>query len=87
MDQRKASANRAKHNVLFEKAATVFCDALGLIVAHPRHSNGDERFVLLSISEKQRLLAVMYVERATALRIVSARRATRKERRDYEESQ
>jgi uncharacterized DUF497 family protein len=58
---------------------------LGRIVADPRHSTVEERFVLLGISKERRLLAVMYVERAKAVRIISARLATRPERKDYEE--
>jgi uncharacterized protein len=84
-DPRKAAANLAKHRVSFEEAATVFGDRLGRIVADPRHSAVEERFVLLGISKERRLLAVMYVERADAVRIVSARPATRPERKDYEE--
>jgi uncharacterized protein len=84
-DPRKAAANVAKHKVSFEEAATVFGDPLGRIVADPRHSAAEERWVLLGISKEQRLLAVMYIERAGAVRIISARRATRPERRDYEE--
>ena len=84
-DPRKAAGNLAKHKVSFEEAATVFGDPLGRIVTDPRHSAVEERLVLLGISKEQRLLAVMYVERAEAIRIISARRATRPERRDYEE--
>jgi uncharacterized protein len=84
-DPRKAAANLAKHRVSFEEAATVFGDPLGRIVADPRHSAVEERFVLLGISKERRLLAVMCVERADAVRIVSARPATRPERKDYEE--
>jgi uncharacterized protein len=84
-DPQKAAANLAKHRVSFEEAATVFGDPLGRIVADPRHSSGEERLVLLGISEERRLLAVMYVERAEAIRIISARRATHHERRTYEE--
>jgi uncharacterized DUF497 family protein len=84
-DPRKAAANLAKHKVSFEEAATVFGDRLGRIVADPRHSSVEERLVLLGISENRRLLAVMYIERAEAIRIFSARRATRHEPRNYEE--
>lgn len=79
-------ANLAKHKVSFEEAATVFGDPLGRILADPRHSGGEERSVLLGISKEQRLLAVMYTERAEAVRIISARHATRTERKDYEEN-
>ena len=84
-DPRKAAANLAKHRVSFEEAATVFGDPLGGIVADPRHSSGEERFVLLGLSQIRRLLAVMYAERGGTIRIISARPATRRERRDYEE--
>ena len=62
-DPQKAAANLAKHKVSFEGAATVFGDPLGRIVADPRHSVDEDRFVLLGLSGRQRLLAVMYVER------------------------
>jgi hypothetical protein len=71
--------------VSFEEAATVFGDPLGRIVADPRHSSLEERLVLLGLSEDRHLLAVMYVDLGDVMRIVSARRATRHERRDYEE--
>ncbi len=85
-DPQKAAANLAKHKVSFEEAATVFGDPLGRIVADPRHSSVEERFVLLGLSQDHRLLAVMYVDRGEAIRIISARRATRRERRDNEET-
>ena len=84
-DPPKAARNLAKHGVSFEEAATAFGDPFGRIVADPRHSSVEERLVLLGLSKHRRLLAVMYTERAEALRIISARLATRPERRDYEE--
>jgi hypothetical protein len=84
-DPKKAAANLAKHRVSFEDAATVFGDPLGRIVADPRHSSEEERLVLLGLSEAKHLLAVMYVDRGEAVRIISARRATRGERRHHEE--
>jgi uncharacterized DUF497 family protein len=84
-DRRKAERNLAKHEVSFDEAATVFGDPLGRIVGDPRHSMGEERSVLLGLSRRQRLLAVMFAQRLEAVRIISARRATRGERRDYEE--
>jgi uncharacterized DUF497 family protein len=85
VDPRKAAASLARHKVSFEEAATVFGGPLGRIVADPRHSAAEERLVLLGSSRERRLLAVMYTECAEAVRIISARRATRPERRDYEE--
>jgi hypothetical protein len=75
-DRQKAAANLAKHRVSFEESATVFGDPLGRIAADPRHSSEEERFVLLGYSQDNRLLAVMYVDRGDAIRIISARRAT-----------
>jgi uncharacterized DUF497 family protein len=82
----KAAANLVKHKVSFEEAASAFGDPLGRIVSDPRHSSNEERFALLGRSRTGLLLAVMYVERGTGIRIISARRATRRERRDYEEN-
>lgn len=84
-DPRKAVVNLTKHGVSFQEGATVFGDPLGRIVADPRHSRGEQRFVLLGLSREARLLAVMFVDRGAAIRIISVRRATRRERRDYEE--
>jgi hypothetical protein len=84
-DPEKAVGNLAKHGVSFEEAATVFGDPLGRIVDDPRHSADERRHVLLGFSERQRLLAVMFTERPHAIRIISARKATRRERRGYEE--
>ena len=85
-DLRKAAANLAKHGVSFGEAATVFGDPLGRIVADPRHSSDEERFVMLGLSQDRRLLAVMYVDRGEVIRIISARLATGYERRNYEET-
>jgi uncharacterized DUF497 family protein len=83
-DPRKAAANLTKHGVSFEEAATVFGDPLGRILTDPRHSMDEERLVLLGFSGRQRLLAVMFVERRETIRIIGSRRATRRERRYYE---
>ena len=84
-DPRKAASNLAKHAVSFEEAATVFGDPLGRISSDPRHSTDEERFVILGGSRLRRVLIVMFVDRGEAVRIVSARRATPRERRNYEE--
>jgi uncharacterized DUF497 family protein len=81
----KAAENRGKHKVTFEEAATVFGDPLGRIVDDPRHSEDEQRFVLLGESDRHRLLVVMFTERGEALHLISARKATRPERREYEE--
>jgi uncharacterized protein len=82
---RKDAANFAKHGVSFEEAATVFGDPLGRIVRNPRHSGEEERFVLLGLSSNQRLLAVMFTDREKTIRIISARRVTPAERKNYAE--
>ena len=84
-DPGKAKANRAKHGVSFEEAVTVFGEPLGRITDDPRHSDTEERYVLLGQSVRRRLLAVMFTERGQAIRLFSARSATRRERREYEE--
>ena len=84
-DARKAARNLEKHGVPFEEAATVFGDPLGCIARDPRHSADEERFVLLGLSRRRRFLAVMFTERGEVVRHISARRAARNERRDYEE--
>jgi uncharacterized DUF497 family protein len=85
-DPEKAAANLDKHGVDFEEARTVFGDPLGRIVDDPRHSVGERRFVLMGQSDQRRLLVVMYGERVDAVRIISARGATRQEQKDYEEA-
>jgi uncharacterized DUF497 family protein len=86
-DTRKAVANHAKHRVSFEEAATVFGDPLGRIVGDPRHSQDEERLVLLGLSQRRRLLVVMFTERGETIRLISAREATRRERRSYEDNE
>ena len=83
-EPRKAALNRAKHKVSFEEAVTVFGDPLGRITDDPRHSEDEERYVLLGQLKRQRLLAVMFTERGEAIHLISARKATRRERREYE---
>ena len=81
----KAVRNLAKHGVSFQEAETVFGDPLGRIVTDSRQPEDEERYVLLGLSYRQRLLAGMFTERAELVRIISARQATRRERRSYEE--
>lgn len=86
-DPQKAAKNLTKHGVSFQEAESVFADPLGRITTDPRHSVEEERYVLLGVSHPRRLLlAVMFAERREAIRIISARRATPRERRDYEQA-
>ena len=82
----KAATNRAKHKVTFEEASTVFGDPLGRIANDPRHSDGAERFVLLGESDRRHLLVVMFTERDEVIHLISARKATRREQREYASS-
>jgi len=86
-DPRKAALNLAKHKVSFDEAVTAFGDPLGQIIDDPRHSADEERFVLLGRSGRRRLLVVMFTERGEAIRLISARRATPRERRGHEEGE
>jgi len=83
-DSAKASLNAQKHGVTFDEASTVFSDPLGLLISDPDHSEGEERYLLLGSSSQQRLLVVAFAERPPRTRLISARRATRQERRRYE---
>jgi uncharacterized DUF497 family protein len=84
-DAEKAEANFKKHGVSFDEAKTVFRDPMYLIFADPDHSLNESRFLILGTSEANRLLFVSYTERELATRLISARKATRRERKRYEE--
>jgi len=84
-DARKAAANARKHGVTFEEATTVFDDPLSVTIQDPDHSVDEQRFLLLGLSNRRRLLVVAHSERGEPIRIISARRADRRERRTYEE--
>lgn len=85
-DGRKAAANVRKHGVSFEEAATVFSDPLSLSIPDPDHSEDEERFLLVGTSFRGDLLVVAHSERGDRIRVISARVATTRERRAYEES-
>ena len=86
-DPEKAESNLRKHGVSFEEATTVFGDSLALLMADPDHSADEERYVLLGMSARQRLLVTAFTERPSLTRLISARRATGTERRRYEEEE
>ena len=85
-DENKAKSNLAKHGVGFEEATTVFGDPQSLTIPDPEHSQTEDRFVIMGSSHRQKLLVVVHTERGDSIRIISARRASRKERKSYEES-
>jgi len=86
-DDEKARQNARKHHVPFEEAATVFSDPLSLTIDDPLHSSQENRFITVGRSNRGTLLVVAHTERGDTIRIISARRATRSERNNYEEHQ
>lgn len=87
-DERKNESNRAKHGIWFEEAQSVFSDSHGRLFLDPEHSETEDRFILLGISATARTLVVVhcYRESDSVVRIISARKATKTERRFYEEA-
>ena len=83
-DAVKARTNAQKHGVTFDEATTVFADPLALFMPDPDHSEGEERYLLLGMSTQRRLLVIAFAERPPRTRLISARRAIRRERRRYE---
>ena len=83
-DSAKAEANLAKHSVTFEEALTVFTDPIARIHTDPDHSESEPREIIIGHSIQQRLLLVSFTERGERIRLISARPATKRERRDYE---
>jgi uncharacterized DUF497 family protein len=84
-DLEKAARNLAKHGVPFAEAATVFGDPLAITFGDPDHSDDEDRFLTFGHSAEGHLLVVSHTDREDRTRIISARRATRKERRIYEQ--
>jgi uncharacterized DUF497 family protein len=81
----KAAENARKHGVGFEEAASVFGDPLSMTIADADHSNEEDRFVTLGRSSTCRLLVVVHVERGDRIRLISARQASSREKKQYEE--
>ena len=85
-DEAKARANRQKHRVSFEEAVTVFANPLAAIFPDPDHSQDEVREIMIGHSDRNRVLIVSFTERGAAVRIISARIATARECKDYEEN-
>jgi uncharacterized DUF497 family protein len=83
-DEGKASENFAKHGVTFAEASTVFADPLSRTIPDPLHSEDEERFVIVGESARAHTLVVVHTHRGESIRVISARRATPRERKDYE---
>ena len=84
-DARKASSNLKKHGVTFDEATTVFGDVLSLLMEDPKHSSYEQRFLVMGMSNHQRFIVVAFAERPPYTRIISARLASRQERKLYEQ--
>ena len=84
-DEHKNEINRRKHHISFEEAQTVFYDDCALVIDDPEHSEEEDRFIILGFSNRANLLVVCHCYRAseTVIRIISARKATKKESQEY----
>ena len=76
-------SNVRKHGVGFREATTAFDDSLSVTIPDPDHSMDEDRFLLLGVSNRRRLLVIAHTDRGEAIRIISARRASRRERAAY----
>jgi uncharacterized DUF497 family protein len=84
-DPDKGKENLERHGVSFGEASTAFGDPLSMNMPDPDHSEGEERYIVMGMSDRYRLLVVSYTDRSPRTRIISARLATRSEREQYEE--
>jgi hypothetical protein len=82
-DKGKAETNFRAHGVSFQKAKTVFRDQDAVLVVDDRENCGEDRFILIGMAQDLMLPAVVYTERVTAIRIISARKVTTNEQSDY----
>jgi len=85
-DSTKATKNIKIHGVSFDEASTAFKDTLSLTIYDPLHSDEEDRQILIGNSYKNRLLVVVHTERGDKIRIISARKATKNEKKQYEEN-
>ncbi|MDX6403152.1 MAG: uncharacterized protein QOH70_607 [Blastocatellia bacterium] len=83
-DPRKAASNLRKHGVSFEEAASVFNDVLATVYEDPDHSVREKRFLTVGTSGQGRLLHISFADRGERIRIINARKVTRREREFYE---
>jgi uncharacterized protein len=83
-DDEKALENLRKHGISFSEASTVFADPLSRTIPDPSHSEAEERLIILGESGLQHTLVVVHTYRGEVIRIISARNATTRERKDYE---
>ena len=84
-DSRKSQSNKKKHGATFEEASTVLGDLLSITIHDPGHSIGEDRFITIGTSIDGRILVVVHTDRKDVIRIISARKATKNEKRQYEQ--
>lgn len=83
-DEKKARSNIKKHGISFDEGITVFLDHFSITIPDPDHSIEEQRYIDIGISDKGRILVVVYTERNSNIRIISCRKATSSERNFYE---
>lgn len=86
-DEKKAAVNSSKHRVSFGEAATVFGDPFSLTYDDPDHSLAEARFITIGLSDKGKVIMVSHTDRGRKVRLISARKATKSERKYYEKKQ
>jgi len=85
-DNKKAQSNKRKHGITFGEASTVFGDSLSVTIPDPGHSVGEDRCVTIGLSVNNKLIVVVHTDRDDIIRVISARKATRHEREQYEQA-
>ena len=83
-NRKKALLNIRKHGITFGEASTIFGDSLSLTIPDPNHSIGEDRFITIGTSAGGRILVVVHTEQQDVIRIISARKAAKNERNQYE---
>ena len=84
-DSRKAQVNKRKHGITFEEASTIFGDPLSITIPDPAHSIGEDRLITIGTSADGKVVVVVHIYYNDIVRIISARKATGNERRQYEQ--
>jgi uncharacterized DUF497 family protein len=84
-DEQKAKTNKAKHKVDFEEAVSIFADPRSVTFFDPAYSEDEDRFITIGMSSRSRVLLVVHTDRDDRTRLISARKATARERKAYEE--
>ena len=86
-NEEKSNGNLRKHGVSFDEAKTVFNDPFAMTISDPEHSAQEDRYIDMGMSSQGRIHMVWYTERGRTIRIIGSRKATRNQRREYEEEQ